>query len=295
MVDTLRVNLVDCEIKRSCPITIQPGFIDYSTGLVHNENDLFIDNTGKIVKGSKAFLNDPKFNLTIQPSFTSELNEFNQSKLKIKRFHRIAENIQSDLFDYNSEDEVKGIFVQTSLPRLINENNLKNLTIDEQKTSLKELEHKLRTYGIKTNIFNAGLSRVDTFTNLKTEFPFYNYANIFSLMELSRMKAVGYGNESYLWKNGNQQLAIYDKITEMKSKNPQLKFRGNRNIMRFENRLLKKRAITTKLKFSTVSELYSNYNELKSYHRKEVINKVFKYNFDELVTLIKNQSLFEAK
>lgn len=289
MVDTLRLNLIDCEIKKSCPLTVQPGLIDYSTGKTFNESDLFIDSTGRIVSGSKAYLNHNKFNLTIQPTVETTLNDFNQSKLKVKRFKRIHETIQPDLYDWNCEEEVKGIFIQTSLPRLLSETNLKTLSFDEQKKALKILESELRTYGIKTNIFNANLSRVDTFTNLKTDFPFYSYSNLFSILELSRMKSIGYANESFLWKNGNQQLAVYDKILEMKIKNPDLKFSPGKNIMRVENRLLKKRSITpfiysTELK--TVNDLYNNYDELKYFHSQSVKNKIFKYSSDEFNGLV---------
>lgn len=295
MVDTLRINLVDCEIKRSCPLSIQPGTIDYSTGKVYNDNDLFIDNAGKIVRGSKAYLNDDKFNLTIQPTIASEMNEYNHSKLKIKRFKRISEKIQPDIFDWESEDdEVKGIYLSTSLPRLLSETNLKTLSFDEQKAALKILETKLRTYGIKTNINNAALSRVDTFTNIKTEFPFYSYSNLFDLMECSRMKAVGYGKESFLWKNGNQELMIYDKVLEMRTKKPDIKIQPGKNIMRFENRLLKKRKILSSIKFETVGELYKNYEEMKYFHIKEVGKKIFRFTFDEINFLGKDQATKRA-
>ena len=298
MIDTLRLNLVDCDIKRSCPLSIQGGVLDYSTGLLHNENDLFIDNTGKIIRGSKAYLNDEKFNLTINPSTTTEITEYGKSKLKVKRFKRISETIQPDLYDYNETDfdETNGIFLQTSLPRLLNENNLKTLTLSDQQTALKFLESKLRTYGIRTNILNANLSRVDTFTNISTDFNFYSYSGLFSLMECSRMKAVGYGNESFLWKNGNQELMIYDKVREMMEKSTKWFLNERKNVMRFENRLLKKRKILSTIKFKTVDELYKNYDELKDFHKKEITKKIFKYTFDEVEKLtsdkIENQFLY---
>ena len=75
---------------------------------------------------------------------------------------------------------------------------------------------------------------------------------------------------------------IYDKITEMKSKNPELKFRGSKNIMRFENRLLKKRSIESKLKLLTINDLYKNYDEFKFYHKTELEKKVFKYSLKDI-------------
>jgi len=285
MIDTLRLNLVDCDIKKSAPLQIVPGVIDNSSGKTYNNNDLFIDNAGKIVTGSKAFLNDDKFNLTIQPTVESEYTEDNKPILKQKRFKRLHLNDQDNFFDNESDEKVKGIFVTTSLPRLLNENNFKALNVFEQKQALKILEQKLRTYGIRTNIDNATLSRVDTFTNIKTEFNFYAYSNLFALMECSRMKSVGWGDESFLWKNGNQQLAVYDKINEQRAKYPKQPLPGERNIMRFENRLLKKRSIKSKLKLFKVDELFKNYDEIKNYHKNEIEKNIFKYTIDDIDSL----------
>jgi len=262
--------------------------IDNSTGRTYNENDLFIDSSGRIVRGNKAFLNSDKFNVTIQPTFESEKNDFNKSVLKKKKFKRINEGTQDELFDSGSDDEVKGIFVTTSLPRLLSENNFKTLSVLEQKLALKQLEKLLAVNGIKTNINNATLSRVDTFTNIKTDNIFFAYSNLFSLMECSRMKSVGWGDESFLWKNGNQQIMIYDKVQEMRQKFPETKFRNKRNIMRFENRLLKKRSIENKLHLVTVDDIYKNYDQVKEFHKNEINKRIFKYSIDDIETLTEN-------
>src|SRR3972149_8588626 len=117
MIDTVRLNLVDCEIKRSCPLHVQPAIIDYSTGTSFEESDLFRDNTGRIIRGVKAYLNDDKFNLTINPSFEFIQNDDNHNKIKPKRFHRTSVGEQSEIWDYNYEveDEVKGIYLSCSL------------------------------------------------------------------------------------------------------------------------------------------------------------------------------------
>ena len=144
---------------------------------------------------------------------------------------------------------------------------------------MKILEDRLKQNGIRTNIYNSNLSRLDTFTNIPTDHIFFSYSNLFSLMECSRMKAIDWGGESFLWKNGQQELMIYDKIKEMKVKNPKAKIRTKINVMRLENRLLKKRKIESSLKFKTLGELYKNYDELKHFHKIEVEKKIFKYKF----------------
>ena len=234
MIDTLRINLSDAEIKKSTPLTIIPPNLDYSTGKRGGESDLFIDNHGKVIRGVKAFLNDEKFNLTINPSIESELNdETGRSRIKNKKFKRISD-IQPDLYDYNyrEEEQVTGIFLQTSLPRILRKNNLKNLSLDETNKALDILQTTLKNYGIDTDLEKSKLSRLDTFTNLKTDHNFFAYSNLFSLMECSRMKSIGWGDESFLWKNGQQELMIYDKPKEMKLKDPQLRLGKIKNIMR---------------------------------------------------------------
>src|SRR5690606_19935351 len=109
---------------------------------------------------------------------------------------------------------------------------------------------------------------------------------LFSVLELSRMKSIGYGSESFLWKNGNQQLSIYDKISEIKSKRPGLKFAAGKNIMRIENRLLKKRSIESKLHLIKLDDIYKNYDLLKAFHSEQINSKVFKYSNDEFNGLV---------
>jgi len=290
MIDTLRLNLIDCEIKSSCPLFIQPGIMDHSTGELLNEYDLFVNSDGKIIRGNKAYLNDEKFNLTINPTVDNILNiDTGKREFRKVSFSRQT-NYQKEFWgnDFHIEDEVKGIFVQVSLPRLLSKTNYKTLNFDEQKTALNLLEDHLKQYGIKTNIYNSNLSRLDTFTNISTDHIFHSYSNLFSLMECSRMKSIDWSGESFLWKNGQQELMIYDKIKEMKSKRPALRIRTNKNIMRLENRLLKKRKIESSIKFKTLGELYKNYDELKSFHKKEIEKKIFKYSFDDIEILTEN-------
>lgn len=301
MIDTLRINLIDAEIKRSSPIQIQKPIIDYSTGKSLNNSDLFIDNHGKIVTGAKAFLNADKFNLTINPTFNYEDNSEGKGKLVKKSFHRIENNIQPDIWDpnYFEEELIKGIFVQTSLPRLLNENNFKQLTKDQEFKAIKKLQEELAMHGIIVDVEKAKLSRVDTFTNIKTDLPFYSYSPIFNLMECSRLQQIAWSAESFLWRNKEQQIIVYDKIKELLFKHRDFKPGRVKNIMRIENRLLKKRKVTKALKFLTVGELLDNYQGVKDFHRKEVHKKLFKYSFTDIKTLsenkIENQLIFCRK
>lgn len=288
LIDTLRINLVDCDIKPNAPIVVQPAVFDHSNNRKVNEFDLFRNNSGRIIRGSKAFLNHDKFNITINPSMITEMDDY-RSSFRAKNFKRIAPD--KDLWDYNydGEDDMTGIFLQTSLPRLLSETNIKTLSKEDSKKAIDILNSQLKSVGIKTNLSNANLSRLDTFTNISTDFSFFTYTSLFSLMNCSRMKAIGYGDESYLWKNKQQELMIYDKVKEIKTKRPDAKIRMDKNIMRFENRLLRKRKILSSLRFNTVGEMFNSYDDLKDFHKKEIEKKVFKYSIDEIESMTETE------
>ena len=101
------------------------------------------------------------------------------------------------------------------------------------------------------------------------------------------MKRFEYADTTFLFRNGEQQICIYDKIIEMQNKIKDFGVKRNSpsNVMRIENRLLKKRKIFSVSGVSKLYNLYHNYDFVKSYFRDEVGNNLFKYNPEEIKTL----------
>lgn len=281
MIDTIKLNIVDCSISDKTPLTIEPSPYLHDSQMKFIDYDLFIDNNGELVTGKKAYLNTDKYNVTIKPKY--ELSHDAIERIRTTKKYRNNLNIKElrkvelPQIDFNS-----GIFVQTSLPRYFNDNNFNSLTIKEEKKVINQLEKDLRESGIKTNIWDSNLSRLDIFSNIILDENFKSYAEIFSIMNLQRMEKFEYAGTTFLYRNGEQQICVYDKIYEMKNKNKEFDYYINQNVMRIENRLLRKRKILNVSGFSTIKDLYRNYDFVKHHFKNEVGNSLFKYEPKEV-------------
>jgi hypothetical protein len=100
------------------------------------------------------------------------------------------------------------------------------------------------------------------------------------------MQRFEYAGTTFLYRNGEQQICCYDKIFEIENKHKSMKdFKMPEhppNVMRIENRLLKKRKIFDLSGYFRLKELYKNYDFVKEHYRKEVGSSIFKYDIDEL-------------
>jgi hypothetical protein len=157
---------------------------------------------------------------------------------------------------------------------------------------IDEVGNELKNIGIKTNIWNSNISRIDTFTNLETSENFHNYNNIFDLINLSRKKAVDWNGSTYLWKNNQSQITVYNKIDEMVYKLKD-KFEKNKypaNVMRIESRRITKKNVLNNFGVMNIDQLFLNYDELKNNHKHTITKNLFKYEPKDLEVL-QGQSL----
>lgn len=297
MIDTIKLNLDDCEIDNKAQIIIEPSPYTHDTQQKFINYDLFLDNTtGEIVQGKKAYLNNEKFNITIKPKYKLQKDAI--SKKRMYDINYSGGIKAGKIFKIESPEEKfnSGIFVQLSLPRYLNETNFNSISINDEKKVINQLEKDLRSNGIKTNIWNSNLSRVDAFANIQTDENFSSYSEIFSLINLSRMERFEYAGTTFLYKNGEQQICCYDKIAEIQNKfkkDTNFKLPNTLNVLRIENRLLKKRKIFSVTGFYTLKELYKNYDFIKEHYKNEVEKTIFQYEPEELEILtsknIKNE------
>jgi hypothetical protein len=242
--------------------------------------DLFIDeSTGEIVKGMKAYYNGEKINLTIKPTYSIKSDE-SEKKIKFKR------NSYDVVFKINEKEKVwnSPCYVQFSIPRYNNPTNFYSLNLKKEMNVIEQVGSELKNIGIKTNIWNSNISRIDTFTNLETDEKFYNYKNIFDLINLSRKKAVDWNGSTYLWKNKQSQITVYDKLEEMnyKMKDKFLKNKYPPNVMRIESRRITKKNVLNNFGVMNIDQLFLNYDELKNNHKKTIANNLFKYEPKDL-------------
>ena len=262
MIDTLKIILADSIISSKNKFIIMPSPVEINTGLLVNDWFLFIDSQRKQYYGSRAYYNDERVQVTI-----------------LNKYALLAEKDKDLTLDRTENDEGNTkIIVQLSLPKFFNGNNFKSTNLYDLKKHLKKIEKYLNTIGIYTNILDANLSRLDTFLNLPTKYSFKSYNQILSNLRLSRLKNFEYAGTTFLYKNTQHQICIYDKIKELENQNINLNIKGN--FVRIENRLLKKKKILDSLGYFKVSDLENRLSEIKENYETTISNKIFSINMD---------------
>lgn len=290
MIDTVRLNLQDVTLSDKVPLIIQPCKYDHSDQTSIANYELFVDECGEIVSGQKAYYNHKYFNLTILPKIQVDNPQIEKNKINLlypkkdkKGKVRSIERIKPGVIEpenFNSK-----IFVQFSFPRFKKETNFNPIKKTEMYNVLDYLSKELKQIGVKTNIYDSELSRLDTFTNIKTNESFQAYTPLFSLLEAQRKKSVEWNGSTFLWKSDEHQITCYDKIEEMKSKiknDSVLNRFNNRNVMRIENRWSTKRKIFSKLGFKSIDTLLTNYDLMRSEYINDIEKSIFKYKENDI-------------
>jgi hypothetical protein len=251
MIDTLKVSLSDYSIASEHEIIVQPSGYNPSTGEVQATYPLWHDGRG-YVEGSRAFHNSDLCNLTIKP--VSPL-----------------------------EPDKVGCFVQFSVPKVATGSNY--YPADEQATAgaFKTVEKYLKSVGVKTNINNASLSRVDTFKTVQASEPYQSYHSVLSMLQGQRMAKRDYGT-TFLWSNTQQEICVYDKLAEMQQRKCDVS-RLPDNSIRFEHRLLKGKKVRDSLSMSTVKEIVSNPREVSNAYRQAMEKQLFKHSIKDVEML----------
>lgn len=261
-IDTVKVHIKEYSIQDSSNIQVQPGRFTVGTGEKLSEFPLFRDNIGRQFIGSKAFLNNDKWNLTIQPN--------------------------------NYSPSGTGCYLHFSIPKLYYGDNYYSVGEEGSQTIFNQVEKELWENGIHTNLNNADLSRIDTFKNIQTLEPFSSYFSLFSLLKARRAVQRGYGT-TFLLSNSQREYCIYDKNVEMQNRGIEVSKYPN-NTMRFENRMLNKRTIQNSYGFSTVKELFSGgYPVMKQKQLEQWEKNLFCYSVSEVVLLGSRQLEQEMK
>jgi len=255
MIDTVKLLVSNYEVTRESSLQVQPATYRVSTGEEEpvSEFSLFQDTGGRLYKGSKAYLNNDKFNLTIQP-FTKARN---------------------------------GVccFVSFSIPKVYSgENNFYSVGKEGSREAIQLVEQGLSEVGFKTNLEKADISRVDTFKNIQTEEMFSSYYSLFSLLKARRAIQRGYGT-TFLLHNTQQEFCVYDKLAELQSRGLDTS-RFPAQSMRFEHRLLNKAKTERVYGFTKVKQLFSGgYEKMKACQVEEWRKSMFSYEVEDIVLL----------
>jgi hypothetical protein len=239
-IDTLRTRLEHCEIMPNANIRVDPATIDYQTGLPEHERNLFVDERGNLVRGKKAYCNDPFFQFDIT---------------------------------------FKGIFVKSSIP-LIHSGGINNLlapnSSNDFKAAIEQLENELYKNGIKANLLNGFLSRVDFFKMIESNLPYPYYDSVYGNLLPSRLRQIDLGYDSFLFVNNYRQIAFYDKHKEMIDKH-NTAFNCPNNSHRHEIRFTSAKSNKANLKIDTCSKLVEVYPQLPEFVSNYLSKEAFKW------------------
>lgn len=232
-------------------------------------------------------------NLTISTNYNTSGEEKNSFKLfSLDSGDEIGGNkAYCNTNNFQFDVTSKGAFLKFSVPNVFYQgNNYKSVNQDQTKDSIKVIETDLKNNGISTNLLNGNLSRLDMFKQITPEEKFSNYIPIFRAVKGSQKQLTDYGT-TFLWKNGVEQVTVYDKIIEMIHHKKDIS--GLPDTMRFENRLLNKRKIEQVLEFTKVNELIKYYDELEPAYNKAIKHQIFMLNTEEFNIAIQKE--FEAR
>jgi hypothetical protein len=248
MIDTLKVSLSDYEITSDADIVVQPSNFNAATGEMTGNYPLW--HTGsRYVEGARAFHNSEMFNLTIKPVRPTEPDKM-------------------------------GCFVQFSVPKVATGSNYyptdKAGTVD----ALKTIQKELKSIGVKTNLKDASLSRVDTFKTVQATEPYQTYHGVLGMLQGQRMAKRDYGT-TFLWSNTQQEICVYDKLAEMQQRKCDVS-RLPGNSIRFEHRVLKARKVRETFGMRSVNDLVKLHQTLSDSYRDVMEKQLFKFSVKEV-------------
>jgi hypothetical protein len=242
MLDTLKLSLVDYEIKPGAELEVAQPAINHATGEVGYATPLWWHGEQPIT-GDKAFHNHEKFNVTIKPIVPGDR-------------HSVR------------------CYVQFSVPKMANETNYFPADKESASRAVDQLEKDLCELGIKTNIQKAEISRLDACRRVETIEPFQTYSSVLSALQGTRMHKRDYGT-TFLWHNTQQEVAVYDKIAEMTHRKHSVAGLP-KNSISFEHRLLKARKVRDALGMKTVSDLLSDFGHVEKCYVTAMQKQLFK-------------------
>lgn len=139
----------------------------------------------------------------------------------------------------------------------------------------RDIEKRLKKeIGIKVNIDNCSVARVDLTRNIELENKFKDYSFILSSLSMKRAnKKKDFPDKSYTTGNKQKTICMYDKIGEMADKKhyipDELKLK---NILRSELRFQKPAKVKKDLGLNTLSQCYNKdyYQHLKIIYQREM-------------------------
>ena len=263
MIDSIQLMLRGYEILPSASLMVKPAPFRASSGEKVGEYYLWKDTSGNTIYGSSAYGN-----------------------YKLENDASVGVDVRA----YGSKPYC---FVNFSIPKVHNGNNFYSVGRQGSETSIDRVEQLLSEQGIKTNLKNACISRIDTFKNIQAMEPYTTYYGLFSLLRINRGIQRGYGT-TFMIANNQQKFIIYDKLVEMKSRGIETSSFPAQTI-RFEQSLKNKEKVSLVNGFNEVDKLLEEdyYQRLKVIQSEQWKKNLFRYSVEDVITLSSRQLVNE--
>ncbi len=165
--------------------------------------------------------------------------------------------MHNDVFPFdityrNWRDGKMHLVVSTSVPKLLDGVNLREIDLPSFEKYLSVLREMLFKLGIEVNIDSGRIIRIDLFKQDKMISDFDKYAELFNQFNIPRTD-LRKANTSYTWINrlsSDWAINVYDKGVQMKSRDK------DHNIIRIEVQLRKLHTVQRVLGFNSIGEPY---------------------------------------
>jgi hypothetical protein len=256
MLDTIQVLLPEYKVREP-KLRLHPSPVDTETGAMTRNFPLWQEG-GRVVEGAFAKFQEEHFNVTIKPMPRT---------------------------DGTGMGAV--CFARFEIPKFAGGNNYHPVDRDGTAQAFQEAEKMLKSVGILTNIKAAQLTRMDAFTNVVGSEPFSNYKPMLALIDGKRTEQRGYEN-GLLWKNGRQEVCVYDKLEKMR--HDKLSVAGlPKNTIRFEWRMLQAAKVREKMRCGTVGEVLDNYGDIRTVYNAAIKEQVFSHSVSDIASVQSGQ------
>ena len=174
--------------------------------------------------------------------------------------------------DWNTSKNFGGIYVSNNRNGLLVSFNPAKLYFGHNEKSISSIQlpdicnnvqDTLSSKSVYVSIDKMSVSRIDLAINIGTTYSPSEYFPLFEFTKINYMnKRDSYSNGLY-WHNKSRCLIIYDKTKELKDKQG---IEAGVHLLRFEYRLLNRKAVTDHLRIGHLNELYdpSNYQFIQN-------------------------------
>lgn len=221
-IDTLTLWSTDFKLSCDCGLTLEHTPTDLQTGALVQANNTLYNGDGFHLQGKKAYRNTDFYNVTLG---------------------------------------AKGLFIQFSVPKVVNGNN--DIPVDQEMTrnAIQKVQDDLKNNGVGVDLVHSSVSRMDLFKQPGMSNSFLDYVPVFNLLQGKRQNKRDYGT-SFLYYNGQTEECFYDKDVERALKLGKKLDLSSTNV-RGEIRIKAHRPISKK-GYDTASDILKNYEGLQS-------------------------------